>query len=81
MLSWFTLELKKMLEYYAHIYSILCYAVLCSAYQRCDHPDAPTRRALGAKIGLEGRQVQYWFQNQRSQTQVTTHHHHQSHTR
>uniref|UniRef100_A0A804Q909 Uncharacterized protein n=1 Tax=Zea mays TaxID=4577 RepID=A0A804Q909_MAIZE len=59
-----------MLEYYAYIYSILCCAVLCSAYQRCDHPDAPTRRALGAKIGLEGRQVQYWFQNQRSQTQA-----------
>jgi hypothetical protein len=57
-----------------HFMSALLYllcAVPCSAYQRCDHPDEPTRRTLGAKIGLEARQVQYWFQNQRSQMQVT----------
>ncbi|XP_066393860.1 homeobox-leucine zipper protein ROC6-like [Miscanthus floridulus] len=43
---------------------------LRAAFQRYDHPDQPTRRVLGAKIGLQARQVQYWFQNQRSQMQA-----------
>jgi hypothetical protein len=48
--------------------------VLCSAYQQNDHLDELTRRALDAKIGLEAMQAQYWFQNQRSQMQVTITH-------
>ncbi|OEL38095.1 Homeobox-leucine zipper protein ANTHOCYANINLESS 2 [Dichanthelium oligosanthes] len=43
---------------------------LKAAYEQCHHPDDKTRRALGAKIGLEARQVQYWFQNQRTQMQA-----------
>ena len=48
----------------------ICF-VLCSAYQQNDHPDEPTRRALGAKIRLEARQAQYWLKNQRSQMLLT----------
>lgn len=46
--------------------------MLCSAYQQNDHLDEPTRRALGAKIGLEAMQAQYWFQDQRFQMQAKT---------
>ena len=67
MFAWFTLALKI-------AWVPFIYLVLCSAYQRFNHPDEPTRRALGAKIGLEARQVQYWFQNQLSQMQVIVSH-------
>ena len=54
--------------------TLYIYLVLCSAYQQNDHPDEPTRRALGAKIRLEARQAQYWLKNQRSQMQLTVTH-------
>nr|CAB3452675.1 unnamed protein product [Digitaria exilis]CAB3456388.1 unnamed protein product [Digitaria exilis] len=43
---------------------------LRAVFEQCNHPDEKTRRALGTKIGLEARQVRFWFQNQRSQMQA-----------
>ncbi|OEL24939.1 Homeobox-leucine zipper protein ROC6, partial [Dichanthelium oligosanthes] len=35
-------------------------------FQECIHPDPEVRQELGKKIGLEARQVKFWFQNRRS---------------
>jgi hypothetical protein len=46
---------------YSTLYILSC--AVFSAYQQNDHPDEPTRHAHGAKISIEAKQVQYWFQN------------------
>uniref|UniRef100_K3YDL5 Homeobox domain-containing protein n=1 Tax=Setaria italica TaxID=4555 RepID=K3YDL5_SETIT len=35
-------------------------------FHACTHPDAEQRQQLGTRIGLEERQVRFWFQNRRS---------------
>ncbi|KAK3145025.1 hypothetical protein QOZ80_4AG0321560 [Eleusine coracana subsp. coracana] len=39
-------------------------------FQSCTHPDEGTRKALGAKIGMESQQIKNWFQNRRSQNKM-----------
>ncbi|XP_004980253.1 homeobox-leucine zipper protein ROC6-like [Setaria italica] len=41
-----------------------------SLFQLSAHPDDPTRQELADKIGLEARQVKFWFQNQRTKTKA-----------
>ncbi|XP_022684240.1 homeobox-leucine zipper protein MERISTEM L1-like [Setaria italica] len=41
-----------------------------SLFQLSAHPDDPTRQELADKIGLEARQVKFWFQNRRTKTKA-----------
>ncbi|XP_021318696.1 homeobox-leucine zipper protein ROC6 [Sorghum bicolor] len=41
-----------------------------SSFQECTHPDDAMRRELAARVGIETRQVKFWFQNRRTQTKV-----------
>ncbi|XP_072151392.1 homeobox-leucine zipper protein ROC6 [Setaria viridis] len=41
-----------------------------SLFQVSAHPDDPTRQELADKIGLEARQVKFWFQNRRTKTKA-----------
>ncbi|RLM74725.1 hypothetical protein C2845_PM15G05050 [Panicum miliaceum] len=41
-----------------------------SLYQRCAHPDDSMRKELGVRIGLDARQVKFWFQNRRTKIKV-----------
>lgn len=36
-------------------------------FKECPHPDENQRRQLGAELGLEPRQIKFWFQNKRTQ--------------
>nr|XP_027075886.1 homeobox-leucine zipper protein HDG11-like [Coffea arabica] len=37
-------------------------------FKECPHPDENQRRQLSREIGLEPRQIKFWFQNKRTQT-------------
>ncbi|KAK9691678.1 hypothetical protein RND81_09G211700 [Saponaria officinalis] len=39
-------------------------------YKQCAHPDEKQRRQLGIELGLEPRQIKFWFQNKRTQTKA-----------
>ncbi|OQU81267.1 hypothetical protein SORBI_3006G034900 [Sorghum bicolor] len=39
-------------------------------FRVCSHPNPDVRQELATKIGLEERQVKFWFQNRRSQMKV-----------
>ncbi|KAH9614506.1 hypothetical protein KSS87_015382 [Heliosperma pusillum] len=39
-------------------------------YNQCAHPDENQRRQLGMELGLEPRQIKFWFQNKRTQTKA-----------
>ncbi|PVH35154.1 hypothetical protein PAHAL_7G112500 [Panicum hallii] len=41
-----------------------------SLYQRYAHPDDSMRKELGARIGLDARQIKFWFQNRRTKIKV-----------
>lgn len=46
---------------------------MCSQFRVCSHPNPDVRQELAAKIGLEERQVKFWFQNRRSQMKASFH--------
>ncbi|PON97806.1 Octamer-binding transcription factor [Trema orientale] len=39
-------------------------------FKDCPHPDENQRRQLGRELGLEPKQVKFWFQNKRTQTKA-----------
>ncbi|CAD6264044.1 unnamed protein product [Miscanthus lutarioriparius] len=41
-----------------------------SSFQECTHPDDEMRQELATKVGIETRQVKFWFQNRRTQIKV-----------
>lgn len=42
----------------------------CSFFKECPHPDEKQRLELSRKLGLEIKQVKFWFQNRRTQMKV-----------
>ncbi|XLU51582.1 hypothetical protein S245_046396 [Arachis hypogaea] len=45
-------------------------AKLEEAFNACAHPSDSMRRQLGTELGLEPRQVKFWFQNRRTQAKA-----------
>ncbi|KAJ7960041.1 Homeobox-leucine zipper protein [Quillaja saponaria] len=41
-----------------------------AAFKECPHPDKNRRGQLATEIGLEPRQIKFWFQNKRTQTKA-----------
>jgi hypothetical protein len=39
-------------------------------FKECPHPDENQRAALSRELGLEPRQIKFWFQNRRTQMKV-----------
>ncbi|KAJ9172926.1 hypothetical protein P3X46_016113 [Hevea brasiliensis] len=39
-------------------------------FKECPHPDDNQRRQLSKELGLEPRQIKFWFQNKRTQTKT-----------
>ncbi|CAL5368194.1 unnamed protein product [Camellia sinensis] len=39
-------------------------------FKECPHPDDNQRRQLGRELGLEPKQIKFWFQNKRTQTKA-----------
>ncbi|XP_062103783.1 homeobox-leucine zipper protein ROC8-like [Humulus lupulus] len=39
-------------------------------FKECPHPDENQRRLLGRELGLDPKQVKFWFQNKRTQTKA-----------
>ncbi|KAF7842928.1 homeobox-leucine zipper protein HDG11-like isoform X1 [Senna tora] len=39
-------------------------------FKECPHPDENQRRHLGRELGLEPRQIKFWFQNKRTQAKT-----------
>lgn len=42
-----------------------------SFYQEFPHPDEKQRAELSNKLGLERKQIKFWFQNRRTQMKVS----------
>jgi hypothetical protein len=38
--------------------------------KECPHPDENQRAQLSRELGLEARQIKFWFQNRRTQMKV-----------
>ena len=39
-------------------------------FKECPHPDENQRRQLSRELGLEAKQIKFWFQNKRTQKKV-----------
>ncbi|XP_054778062.1 homeobox-leucine zipper protein ROC8-like [Prosopis cineraria] len=39
-------------------------------FKECPHPDENQRRQLGRELGLDPKQIKFWFQNKRTQTKT-----------
>ncbi|KAL8038218.1 hypothetical protein ABFX02_11G090900 [Erythranthe guttata] len=39
-------------------------------YNECPHPDKNQRQQLSRELGLDQKQIKFWFQNKRTQTKV-----------
>ncbi|XP_010555655.1 PREDICTED: homeobox-leucine zipper protein HDG7-like isoform X2 [Tarenaya hassleriana] len=64
---------KKKKKYHRHSpYQI---QELESLFKECPHPDEKQRLELSRRLGLEGNQIKFWFQNRRTQmkTQLERH--------
>ncbi|XVE58587.1 hypothetical protein DITRI_Ditri04bG0181600 [Diplodiscus trichospermus] len=56
---------KKKKKYHRHTpYQI---QELESFFKECPHPDEKQRNELSRRLGLEGKQIKFWFQNRRTQ--------------
>jgi hypothetical protein len=45
---------------------------LCRLFKECPHPDDKQRADLSTRLGLEPRQVKFWFENRRTLMKVST---------
>jgi len=43
---------------------------VCRLFKECPHPDEKQRGELSKRLGLDPRQVKFWFQNRRTQMKV-----------
>lgn len=43
---------------------------MCRMFKECPHPDENQRAQLSRELGLEARQIKFWFQNRRTQMKV-----------
>ncbi|PPR98149.1 hypothetical protein GOBAR_AA22517 [Gossypium barbadense] len=43
-----------------------------SFFKECPHPDEKQRMELSRRLGLEGKQIKFWFQNRRTQMKAMT---------
>jgi len=41
-------------------------------FKLCPHPDEKQRMQLSRDLGLEPKQIKFWFQNRRTQMKVQT---------
>ncbi|KAF7801324.1 homeobox-leucine zipper protein ROC8-like [Senna tora] len=41
-------------------------------FKECPHPDENQRSELGRELGLETKQIKFWFQNKRTQMKTLT---------
>jgi hypothetical protein len=48
--------------------------VIFSFFKECPHPDEKQRLDLSKRLGLENKQVKFWFQNRRTQMKVNFKH-------
>lgn len=46
-----------------------------SFFKECPHPDEKQRLDLSKRLGLENKQVKFWFQNRRTQMKVNVKYH------
>jgi homeobox-leucine zipper protein len=49
---------------------VCLFPVLCRMFKECPHPDENQRAQLSRELGLEPRQIKFWFQNRRTQMKV-----------
>lgn len=55
------------------VFSLSCFIVWFSFFKECPHPDDKQRSELSRRLGLETKQVKFWFQNRRTQMKVNNH--------
>lgn len=48
----------------------MVFSPLISSFKENPHPDEKARLELGRRLGLESKQVKFWFQNRRTQMKV-----------
>jgi hypothetical protein len=53
-----------------HGWIVLRRVRVCRLFKECPHPDEKQRGELSKRLGLDPRQVKFWFQNRRTQMKV-----------
>lgn len=52
--------------------SLLIFSHIYRMFKECPHPDEKQRLHLSRELGLDPRQIKFWFQNRRTQMKVTS---------
>ena len=63
----FFFKKKKILLLCVNKFFLLC---VNSCFKECPHPDEKQRTELSMRLGLESKQIKFWFQNRRTQMKV-----------
>ena len=51
--------------------SLFLLHLFSSFFKECPHPDEKQRMELSRRLGLESKQIKFWFQNRRTQMKVS----------